>query len=227
MGEAVGQALPFAVGLALSPFPLVAMTLILGSGHGRAEAVVFALASVAGVAAVGAVVLVVAGDDAAEADGDPAVWVSVARLALGLLLLAYAAKGLVTRVRGGAGVDAGPPRWSRALEGLTPARAAGLGLLASALNPKNLALSVAAAAAIAQAGLGPGAAAASLAVVVAIGTLGVTVPLGLAAILGPRSDPVLAVVKGWVERHSPLIMALLALVLGALLIAEAAAGLSA
>lgn len=224
MGEAIGQSLPFAVGLALSPFPPVAMVLMLGSGRGRANAVVFALAAVGGVAAVGAVVLLVAGGGAVDSEGDPALWVSILRLGLGLLLLTYAARALV--FRGRKPKAEGATRWLRALGGLTAARAAGLGLLASALNPKNLVLAVAGAAAIAQADLDAGAAAASLAVLVVIGTLGSTVPLALSLVLGPRGEPALRAVKDRAERNSDLIMALLALVFGATLLGEGIDGLS-
>jgi hypothetical protein len=221
MGEAIGTSLPFAVGLAASPFPLVAMVLILAAPGGRGRAIAFAAAGIAGVAGVGALVLVLAGDEAADSSGDPRGWVSALRLVLGLLLLAYAAKAAATR---GRDAPSGPPAWMRALDGMGPVRAAGMGALASALNPKNLALTIAGAAAIAQADLAPGPAAASLAVFTAIGTLGLTVPLGASLLLGPRSAPALGAVKDWAVRNNGTIMGMLALVFGVTLVGEAIAG---
>lgn len=224
MGEAIGLGLPFAVGLAVSPFPLVALVVILSGPRGRSNGIVFAAAAVAGIAAVGGAVLLLSAGDAADAEGDPATWMSLLRLALGLLLLAYAAKGLLG-LRS-AGAEPEPPGWMRALAGVTPARAAGMGVLVCALNPKALALTIAAAAAVAQQELPPGQAAASLAVLVAIGTLGLTVPLAFALALGERSEPALVAVKGWMIRHDGAIMAVLALVFGASLTGDALAGLS-
>ncbi len=222
MGEAIGQGLPFAAGLAVSPFPLVAIVVILGSPRGRSNGILFALAAVAGIAAIGTIVLMLSGDNAADADGDPATWMSILRLVLGLLLLAYAAKGFL----GFRAADAEPepPGWMRALAGVTPARAAGVGVLVCALNPKALALTIAAAAAVAQQELPAGQAAASLAVLVAIGTLGVTAPLAAALALGERSDRSLTAVKEWMIRYNGVIMAVLALVFGASLLGDALAG---
>ena len=223
MGEAIGLSLPFAAGLAASPFPLVAIVLILAAPGGRARAMVFAAAAIAGVAGVGALVLVLAGDEASDASGDPEPWVSALRLALGLLLLAYAAKAVLTRDRDR---PAETPAWMRALDGLSPLRAAGMGALTSSLNPKNLALTIAGAAAIAQVDLSAGAAAASLAVFTVVATLGVTVPLGLALVMGPRSEPILGGIKDWAIRNNGAIMAVLALVFGVTLVGEAIAGFS-
>lgn len=225
MGEAVGQSLPFAAGLAVSPFPLIAMVLILGTRHGRVNGVVFALASIIGLAAVGTFVLVIAGDEAETEAGAPAGWVSGLRLALGLLLLAYAAKGFLRRTPPGGEPEL--PGWMRALEGLTVPRAAGMGLVLSAVNPKNLALAVAGAAAIAQAEVPPGPSAAALAVMVVIGTLGVTVPLAMTLALGARGVAALESVKDWMVRNHGVIMAVVALLFGASLVGDAIAGFTA
>lgn len=225
MGVAVGQSLPFAVGLALSPFPLVAMVLILGAPGGRATGAVFALASVVGVAGVGAVVLVLAGDDAATGSGEPATWVSVLRLAIGAGLVALAASKW--RGRPAPGDTPALPGWMGRIDGLRPGGAVGMGLLLSAVNPKNLALTVAGAAAIAQVELPAGEAAAALAVFVVVGTLGVTAPLALSVVMGHRGDRALAAVKDGMVRYNDVILAVLALVIGATLIGDAISGLTA
>ncbi|WP_217921755.1 GAP family protein [Miltoncostaea oceani] len=225
MGVAIGQSLPFAVGLALSPFPLVAMVLILGAPGGRATGAVFALASVVGVAAVGVVVLLLAGDEAATGSGRPATWVSVLRLAIGLGLVALAASKW--RGRPAPGDTPALPGWMGRIDGLRPGGAAGMGLLLSALNPKNLALAVAGSAAIAQAELPAGSAAVALALFVVVATLGVTAPLAMSVVLGHRGDRVLAAVKDGMVRHNDVILAVLALVIGATLIGDAISGFSA
>ena len=48
MGRAIGELLPSAVGVAISPLPIVAMVLMLVSAHGRANGPAFLLGWVAG-----------------------------------------------------------------------------------------------------------------------------------------------------------------------------------
>jgi hypothetical protein len=48
------------------------------------------------------------------------------------------------------------PKWMAAIDEVTAGRALGFGVLLSAVNPKNLALTLAAAASLAQAGLSAG-----------------------------------------------------------------------
>src|SRR4051812_50221297 len=92
MGEAIGQMLPAAVGVAISPLPIVAVVLMLVTARGRVNGPAFLLGWVAGLAIVGVVVLSVAdGADASEG-GAPADWVSWLKLVLGILLLLLAAR---------------------------------------------------------------------------------------------------------------------------------------
>ena len=65
----------------------------------------------------------------------------------------------------------------QAIDQFRPGRALGFGVLLSAVNPKNLLLTVGAAVAIAQTGIGAGQQAAALAVFIVVATLGVGGPL--------------------------------------------------
>ena len=88
----------------------------------------------------------------------------------GLLLLLIALKQW--RGRPAEGEDAALPKWMQAIDTFRPTKAAGLAVLLSGVNPKNLLLAVGAAAAIAQTGASSGDQAIALAVFVLIGTLG-------------------------------------------------------
>jgi len=57
MGDAIGQMLPAAVGIAISPLPIVALVLMLVSRRGRTNGPAFALGWIVGLAIVGAIVL--------------------------------------------------------------------------------------------------------------------------------------------------------------------------
>lgn len=225
MGEALLQSLPFAIGLILSPFPLIAMVMILSGPRRVVNAPVFAAASVLGLLALGAVVLIVSAGYPAEDAGDPAAWLSWSRLALGLALLVIGARKL--RARPWRAEPGDPPKWIRTIDTLTWVRAAGLGVAVSVLNPKNLVLALAGAGAIAQAGLAAGPEVVALVVFVAAGTLGITVPLGLSLALGERGVALLKGPKAWMERNNPLIVALLVLIFGVVLTWNGIAGLSA
>ena len=88
MGQALGNVLPLAVAIAIFPVPIIAVVLIIGSDRGRAKGLAFVLAWCAGLGAIGAIVLLLGGVFDASDAGEPATWVNVLLLALGLLLLA-------------------------------------------------------------------------------------------------------------------------------------------
>ena len=72
-----------------------------------------------------------------------------------------------------------------------------MALVLSAVNPKNLVLTVGAAAAIAQTGATPGQAAA-LAVFVVIGALGPGIPVAIYFLMGDRASGILEISsRGW------------------------------
>ena len=92
MGQALGNVLPLAVAIAIFPVPIIAVVLIIGSDRGRAKGLAFVLAWCAGLGAIGAIVLLLGGVFDASDAGEPATWVNVLLLALGLLLLAASVK---------------------------------------------------------------------------------------------------------------------------------------
>ena len=151
MGEAIGQMLPAAVGVAISPFPIVAVVLMLVTPRGRVNAPAFLVGWLIGLGVVGTIVLVFAdGADAGES-GAPASWVKWLDLVIGVALLLVAVKLFRGRPTG----DEQPatPKWMGQIDGFTPAKAAGLGAVLAGVNPKNLLLTVSGASAIARTGI--------------------------------------------------------------------------
>src|SRR5215831_7767271 len=138
MGRAVGEVLPLAVAIAVFPVPIIAVVLLLGSTRGRAKGGAFVLAWCAGIAAVGAVVLLVAGEADASEAGEPATWLNVVILGLGVVLLALAVKQW--RGRPGADEKAPTPGWMQSVDQFTIAKAGAAGFALSGLNPKNVLL---------------------------------------------------------------------------------------
>ena len=64
MGEAIGDMLPAAVGVAISPIPIIAVVLMLVSTRGRANGPAYLAGQIIGVAGAGALVLLLAGASA-------------------------------------------------------------------------------------------------------------------------------------------------------------------
>jgi threonine/homoserine/homoserine lactone efflux protein len=224
MGEAIGQALAPAVGVALSPVPIIAVILLLVTPRARANGPAFVVGWLLGLAALGAIVLLVAGPSDASDNGAPATWVSVLKLVLGALLLLVAIRQW--RGRPHEGEQAPTPKWMGAIGSFTPRKSFGAGAVLAGANPKNLLLALAAAAAIAQTGIGGGEQALAYAVFAVIGTIGVAAPMVIYFGLGDRSGPVLDRLNNWMAQNNAAIMAVLCLVLGAKIIGDAISGLA-
>jgi hypothetical protein len=224
VGEAIGDILPMAVGVALSPLPIVAIVLMLVTPRARVNGLAFIAGWLMGLSVVGVIVLALAGPTDASEQGQPATWVSILKLVLGVLLLLVALRQW--RGRPQEGDQVAVPKWMGAIDRFTAAKALGAGALLSGANPKNLLLAIAAGAAIAQTSIAGGQQAVAFAVFAIIGTLGVGIPMILFFALGERSGPLLDGLKTWMTRHNTAITAVLCLVIGVKLIGDAVGGLS-
>jgi threonine/homoserine/homoserine lactone efflux protein len=224
VGEAIGQVLSLGVGVALSPVPIIAVVLMLGTPRARANGPAFVLGWVIGLSVVGTIVLLAAGGADASESGEPATWVDVLELVLGCLLALLAVQQWRGRPR--KGDEAALPKWMQTIDTVAPGKALAMGALLSGVNPKNLLLTLGAASAIAQTGVDTGQQAVALAVFVAIGTLGPGLPVAIYFALGARAKRVLDDLKLWMAAHNAAIMAVLCLVIGAKLIGDAISGLA-
>jgi hypothetical protein len=225
MGEAIGQSLPLAVGVALSPVPIIAVVLMLTTPRARVNGPAFVVGWLVGLGVVGAVVLALAGPGGASDQGQPASWVSWLKLLLGVLLVLVAVRQFRGRPQGDE--QAPLPKWMGAIDRFKPGQALGAAAVLAGANPKNLLLAVGGAAAIAQTGIPAGQQAIAYAVFAVIGTLGVGAPVGISFAMGERSAELLGRLKDWMGQHNAVIMAVLCLVIGAKLVGDAIGGLTA
>ena len=222
MGQALATVLPLAVAIAVFPIPIIASVLMVGSDRGITKGLVFVAAWGAGLGALCAVSLVFSDSADASESGDPATWVSVLLLVLGVGAIAAAVKQWRDRPRSGG--NPSTPRWMQTIDDFTLARATGAGIALTVLNPKNVLLAVAAAAEIAAFGLDVDQQVVAALLFVLIASAGVLTPVVLAVTLGARSREVLERLKSWMARNNAVIMAVLLLLIGVKLIGDAIVG---
>jgi threonine/homoserine/homoserine lactone efflux protein len=224
VGDAIGQVLSFGVGVALSPIPIIGVVLMLGTPQARPNGLAFLAGWVGGLAAAGTIVLLAAGGAGASNSGAPADWLSIVKLLLGALLVIVAVRQWHARPRDGAEPEL--PGWMKTIDTFTPPKAAGMAVLLSAVNPKNLLLVVGAAAAIAQTGASTVDQAVALLVFVLLGTLGPGIPVAIYFLMRERAAAVLEGMRRWMARENATIMAVLCSIIGAKLIGDALSGLT-
>ena len=224
MGKAIGGSLPLAVGIALSPIPIIAVVLMLTSHRAKVNGPAFVAGWLLGLGIVGAIVLSLAGPAGASKSGSPATWVSWIKIVLGVLLLLVAARQF--RGRPHDGDEPQMPKWMTTIDKTTPVAAVGLAAVMSGANPKNLLLAVAGAAAIAGTGIPGGQQAIAYLIFALIGTLGVGLPVVIYFVMGARSEKLLAGLKDWMTQHNAVIMSVLCLVIAAKLVGDGISGLT-
>jgi threonine/homoserine/homoserine lactone efflux protein len=220
LGQAIGDLLPSALAVALSPIPIVAVVLVLGAPRARTSGPTFAAGWILGLVVVSVAVLALVGPGSDPDSDDPGVsWLKVA---IGVLFLVMAAKQWAKRPRDG--VEPQEPAWMATVDRATPARAALLGLALSGANPKNLALTLAAAASIAESGLDPADEAIATAAFVVVGSLTVAGAVLFQLVAGDRAARPLAAVKRFMSDNNATIMMIVLLLLGAKLLGDGIGG---
>jgi threonine/homoserine/homoserine lactone efflux protein len=220
-GAAIGEFLPSALAVALSPIPVAAVVLVLAGERSMARGWALAIGWMAGLVVVSVGVILVVGGLPEDGEGTA---LGSLRIALGVLFLVLAAKQW--RRRPARGEEPRTPGWMRRIDHSTPLSIAGIGVVLSAGNPKNLALTLAAAASIAEAGLGDAGTVGAVAVFVAIGSMTIVGAVIVHALAPERSAGPLESVKRLMLDNGAVILMVVLLVLGAKLLGDGIADLS-
>jgi threonine/homoserine/homoserine lactone efflux protein len=216
MGDAIGEVLPAAVAVAISPVPVTAVILMLLSRRAATNSLAFLGGWLLGLAAVGAIVLSLG--DVFSSDGGASTTSGVVKLAIGALFVGMAARNWRNRPR--EGEEPQVPGWLEAIDDFTVPRSFGVALALSAVNPKNLGLTVAATSSIAAAELGGGEQAAVFALFLLIACSTVAGPVAYYAFDRDRAQGTLDRLKAWLIADDKVIMAVLLLVIGAKLLGD-------
>ncbi|GAA4739931.1 hypothetical protein GCM10023350_25430 [Nocardioides endophyticus] len=155
-----------------------------------------------------------------ETSSAAAAWI---KIVLGALLLLFGVRQWRRRPK--AGEVAALPTWMAAIDSFTFVKALGLGLLLSAVNPKNLLMCIAAGSAIGSAGLGTS----EVVAAIAIFTLIAASTGGGARRRLPRRARAAASAAGraahWLQANHVAVMSVLLLVIGVVLLGQGIGGL--
>ncbi len=218
MGKGISGVLTFAVGVAISPVPIIAVTLMLFSQRARVNGLMFLLGWVVALAVVSGVAYVAADQANAATDSTTSDTIAWGKIVFGVLFLLLAVRNW--RHRPAAGTEPEMPKWMAGIDTLKPVKALGLGLLLAGVNPKNLMLAAAAGAALAALGLSTGDTVGSLIVFVVIASLTIAGPVVYYLLGGQDAKAQLDEMKNWLGQHNNAVMAVLFLVFAAKLIAD-------
>lgn len=213
----LGEVLPMALGIAISPIPIIAAVLMLMAPKARTASLAFAAGWIIGITTVVTAFVLVASTLVGGEDKSQSTVVGVVKLLLGLGLLFLAVRQW--RSRPEPGVEAKLPVWMEAVDSMGPGRAAGLAFLLAALNPKNLLLSAAAGLAIG------GGEQQVLTVVIFVLLAGISVvgPVVAYLVASERMKPALVSLRAWLVQNNATVMTALMAVLGTVVIGKALA----
>lgn len=217
MGGAIGDILPLALGIAISPIPIIAAILMLLSPKARGTSVGFLLGWVLGIIVAVVVFTLLSGLIPATDTASKPVFGTI-KIILGALLLLLALRQWRSRPRAG---DAERlPAWMGAIDSMTAGRGFVLAFILAAVNPKNLLLAAGAGVTVGTAGLSAGSTTVVLLIFVIIAASSVAIPVigylvAADAMRGPLDS-----LRGWLVHNNATVMAVLLLVIGVVLIGK-------
>jgi threonine/homoserine/homoserine lactone efflux protein len=222
MGAVIGSILPLAIGIAISPIPIIAAILMLLSPKAKGTSVGFLLGWVLGIV-VAVTVFTLLSSVIPDGDSDdPKPIHSVIQIVLGAGLLLLALRQW--RARPKAGVQPALPKWMSAIDTMNAGKGFGLGFLLAAVNPKNLLLGAGAGVAIGAGDLSVSSTAIVIAVFTVIAAASVLLPVVAYLIASKKMEGPLESLRGWLVHNNATVMAVLLLVIGTVLIGKGIAG---
>jgi hypothetical protein len=211
MAPALIQAIPYAIGIALSPFVIIATVLLLLSKRPFVNPLAYLIGWLAGIFLITwAVLHFLEGYDLSQ--GEPKYDGHLVNLVIGLIMMAMGAMLWFTRPKGEA--EPTMPRWLSIVQNVNPALVLLIGFVGFSFNIKNLALYAGALSAILMEGQTVTQAWIELIIVIIISSLAILVPFVTVLAQGDRSADTLARWQVWLMRHQAVVSAGVLLVFG-------------
>jgi threonine/homoserine/homoserine lactone efflux protein len=214
----IGDILPLALGVAISPVPIIAAILMLLSPKAKGTSVGFLVGWILGiVVAVGLFTLLASVIPKNSGDASQPI-AGVIKILLGVLLLLLALRQWRSRPK--AGEEPALPKWMSAIDGMNAGKGLGLGFLLSAVNPKNLLMAAGAGTVIGSAGLSAGDEVIAIVVFVIIAGCTVAIPVIAYLLASKRMAGPLESLRVWLVHNNATVMAVLLLVIGVVMIGK-------
>ena len=217
MGSTIGAVLPLAIGIAISPIPIIAAILMLLSPKAKGTSIGFLLGWIVGIL-VAVTVFTLLSSVLPDSSGNSKPVHGVIQILLGAGLLFLALRQWRSRPK--PGEEAKMPKWMSAIDTMNAGKGFGLGFLLAAVNPKNLLLGAAAGVTIGSAGLATGSVAVVILVFTVIAAASVALPVIAYLVAAKRMEGPLESLRKWLVHNNATVMAVLLLVFGFVLIGK-------
>jgi threonine/homoserine/homoserine lactone efflux protein len=219
----IGDILPLAVGVAISPMPIIAVILMLLAPRAGVVSTGFLVGWAAGIVLAVMVVTVIADAIGLSTTGHGSTAGSIIKIALGAFLLVLAARNW--RKRPQDGTEPPTPKWRGVIDSITPAEALGLGVLLAVINPKNLVLVLGAGVVVGAAHLPVGEDVVAIAVFTVLASSTVAAPVVVYVSARNAARTWLTGLKTWLVANNGTVMTVLIVVIGVVLIGKGIGGL--
>jgi hypothetical protein len=223
MGNIIGDILPQAIAVAISPLPIIVVILMLLGKRARSNGPAFVFGWILGLAVLGILVFWLAGAGKVSTGGTPSILAYGIKLLLGLLFLFLAYYYWHKRPQQGKELQL--PPWMATLDAFTAGKSFGFAAIWGSVNPKNLGLTLAAVLTIAQAGLIGAQSWIALAMFVVLASITLAAPVVYYLAVGASAEITLTSWKNWLIANNSTVMIVLFLVLGVMLIGNGLGGL--
>ena len=224
MGTAIGELLPLAVAIAISVTTIITTVLMLLSPEAKSRTVGLLVGCVVGVGGAVALFAVLPSLLPTQGpSGSSLEKAAVIKIVIGVLLVVLALKQWRERPARGDRVEL--PKWMAGVDSIRPGKALLLGVLLSAVVPKNLLLAVSAGLILGEARLSVGQASVVIVGFTAIATSTVAAPVVANVVAPSRMRGPFERLREWLVKNNVAIMVMVLLVIGIVMIGNGIASL--
>jgi hypothetical protein len=224
MIEVLFEIIPYAVGIAISPVPIITVILSLFSTRAAWNGPAFLLGWALGILVVCIPVLIYTDGAKVTTVADPSRMASVIRVILGSLLLIAAVRRWLKRSKSPEEIKV--PKWLMMIEVISPVKVLLVGFFFAVLtNPKNFALTVAGSLPIANSLLPVPMKSVLVTAFILVSSLGIATPVSLYFMAGESAKRILNNWKTWLVANNSAVMAIMFLIFGIIIFSEGMRGL--
>ncbi|AIS58769.1 GAP family protein [Listeria ivanovii] len=218
MDSAFSAILSPAVGILISPFPIVGLILILLSNKARINSIFYTIGWIIGNIAIFFIGLFLM-SSAVNSSGDQSMLVKIVLIVLGGLLILLGAHDFMKRPKNGE--KAATPKWFEKMSNIKPGGAMIFAFALSAINPKNMLLSLTAGVSVGALNLAGGQETATIIMFTLIACCSIYIPTIAFLVAGDKLNKVLDSARKWLIQNNSVIMAVLFLFIGLSVISKA------